>query len=380
MPHLWGVHDLRRGCRTVRPSLHCRPHCLRRKIQLFSPRAVDSRLAKDAKGRILTYESPYQRLTIWDAEGTKVTSCALPAALASFKSGMVGLSEDRAVIVLHGDPTTLVVVDVPRCEVKARAQIAEMIPLEFFAAPLGWTVAGPRTDGKGYSAVRLDLKGKVTESYSLPDEIDADLRTRFAPGPASRALPIVVAGDLWLIPGSTYMLTRPAQKGRDEYVLEPPACLSAQTRELRGDERVRYTEDRLKNATDPGTKKEMNRLATAAREGRGQTFLAAIAAAASYGDFLGLIVRYERAGHTGCRLDIWNLSNDSLSAIVPIGESCSNFLALTEESAWILRGGELVNISLPPLALPLKQPCTEFYGVAKALRDEAPAKGTEVER
>lgn len=332
----------------------------------FPLSSTNTRLAKDAKGRILTYEVAYQRLTAWGNDGEKQKSCSFLPGLVSNNTGAVGLNEEKAAVVLHGEPETIAIVDLSHCEIKARTEVRDVIPLEFFAAPGGWTFTGPRTDGKGYYLGRMGFDGKTTDTYSLASEIKADIQTRFPDVPASRTIAISVNGDTWLLPSATYVFTRPPQRGKDEYAFEPPACLSAETRELTGEEQLRHLDQRALSAVDERTKKETERVAKAAREGKGRTFIAAVATAASFGDFLGLLVRYQRAGHTGCRLDIWDMATEAPVAIIPVGPTCGNFLAMSDSTAWILKNGEVSDISLPPLTMPLKQPCSVFHGIVKS--------------
>ena len=311
-------------------------------------------------------------MTVWSKVGKREKSCKfLPSQLMG-SLGAVGFSEDRVLLTFHDDPAEkLTIVDMSRCEVKERTELKGTMVVELFPAPGGWTATGPALAGREYSLLRLDLAGKVTDSFSVPDEIRDDIKARIPALPFERSIAISVGREVWLLPSASYGFIRPPQHGKGEYSFEPPSCLAAEARELQGEEQIRFLEKRVESATGADGKRAAEATLAGARKGKGRTTLAAIATAASYRGDLGVLVRYDRGGRRGCRLDVWDLTAETVVAMMPIGGDCGGFLAMSDEGAWIAKGGMLQLMPLPSLTNPLKQPCAALREVVKTVAGNA---------
>lgn len=325
------------------------------------------RLAKDLDGQILTYEPRYQRMTVWKKDGKREKSCTfLPTQLMG-PLGVVGFSEGRALLTFHDEPAErALVIDLSRCEAKERNDIKGVMAVEVFPAPGGWMLSGPVLADRRYSLLRLDLAGKLIDTFTVPDEIRDDIRARVPGLPFERAIAIWAGRDVWILPSGSYGFIRPPQRGKGEYSFDPPACLASEAREIKGEAQIRFLEKRVEGSATPEGAAMNEKALEAAKKGVQRTFLSAVGTAAGFGDLLGVLVGYDRGGRRGCRLDVWDMTAEAVVAVVPVGEECGGFLALSDEGAWVASGGKLRSISLPSLSFPLKQPCVVLRDVVRA--------------
>jgi hypothetical protein len=113
-----------------------------------------------------------------------------------------------------------------------------------------------------------------------------------------------------------------------------------------------------------------------AKSSPGGGFISAVASASSFGDEVGVLVREKKGGADRCRLDVWDLEQETLRASLPVGETCPGFFAFSDTVAWYADRDDkgetyLREIPLPDVQVaPSKDPCDSL----KKKKAKAPSR------
>lgn len=320
--------------------------------------ALDARIASDTRGHTAVFELERQRFSTWNARGKRTKVCDFQDPQLSGAIGMMGYSNDRAILSFN-DSQRLLVVDLGACRVSGQSETADVLLLGFQATKDGWLAEAHVQKTGNLRILDINLKGRAVGDYRAK-ALESDTAAS-EPVFTHSAIPVAAGGEVWLVPRAKYSLLRPAQKGREEFELSPPECLASKGRQLTKDENVKYIEALV--AKNPKQNKVLGDRLREASEGRSTTWMGAVSAAATWRDLAAVMVR--SLTNFKCRLDVWDLSSTALVATVPVEGSCPGSFSFSEDGYWIAKGTGFEFTPLPSLSKPIEKPCDATKHEAK---------------
>ncbi|MBL8115803.1 MAG: hypothetical protein JNK60_23205 [Acidobacteria bacterium] len=304
------------------------------------------RLAADSKGRVVTFDSLEGEITIWDARGRTETHCSLGAA-SPFARGNLGLNGSRVLFAgSEGNKASLAVYDTRGCELKKTVSLEGYAVLGVFPAKYGWLLTVASLKDFQHSVISVDDSGRKSATFDLEDEFLPEPAEGEAAGSSllgKMSYPFEADGDVWLIPAQKYVLVRPQQKGKGAYSLDPPGCLATRSARMSA-EAAKLGRERMAKTykgTALGSALEV--------EPKGwESFSSSVVTVSSSPSGVGVVARMQSGG---CRLDVWNLSAESLLQSVKLG-TCPTTVWFTDDEARYVSDGKLATLSF---AVPLSQ-------------------------
>lgn len=318
------------------------------------------RLAADSKGRVVTFDSLEGEITIWDARGRTETHCSLGAA-SPFARGNLGLNGSRVLFAgSEGNKASLAVYDTRGCELKKTVSLDGYAVLGVFPAKYGWLLTVASLKDFQHSVVSVDDSGRKSGTFDLEDEFLPEPAEGEAAGSSllgKMSYPFEADGDVWLIPAQKYLLVRPQQKGKGAYALDPPGCLA--TRSVRmSAEAAKLGRERMAK-TRKGT--ALGSLLEAEPKGW-ESFYSSVVTVSFSSAGVGVVARMQSGD---CRLDVWNLSAESLLQSIKLG-TCPTTVWFTDDEAHYVSDGKLATLGFTvplsqakPIASCKEQPAAE---------------------
>jgi hypothetical protein len=324
---------------------------------------------------LATVARPDLEISIWDGDGDLLTTCT-PTGLAGRQPLSVAARRDRLLMTFDtgakatqpppkgkpGGGTEVVVVDVHRCRIERRYEVAAFPPMvRFVAAQDGWLQVGVPGLGHDPQAIPRDDRGEAGSAIEMPVEYLGDIERRFRRPEAIGVLPVPAGKrDTWFLPVSTYEWWIPGTAAHPARRVQPPQCLRQDGRELSGvaavdafiargrtdDERARLSEI-AESLTSDG--QPFTLLEPSARPG----FVA------STPSRVAVLVRSPEK--EAWRLDLWDPTAEAVVAIITLPTSWTpRRVGLGDDAAWVLVGERFHRVELPADAvLPLDDPCDE---------------------
>lgn len=347
------------------------------------------RLAGRADGGVTAWDPGEGRFVRWAADGSFLDQCRLRDPRLQRRPAMLFAARGSQALVpfLQADPAgsrdsaqlwRAVVVDVEACRVERELAIPG-VATSVAGLEGGWAVS--------LLTVPTELVGSGEPEdppvVLLPDDgdeaepVDLDRGLLHAaveeagaeePGLPSRGAKVLATRkDVWVLPDAFYELIWPRQHGRAARVVVPPPCLQARGRAVEPEEGAKRLALIGRDSSLPESVRA--HLASGARS---KAFRAWVRGAAAGGGLAAVEVR-DQGLEGGLRIDVWDLSEEAVVAVLPSPGS-GKLVAVSEEGIWYRQGQRMLRLALPhgPL-LPLQDPCTAL----KELRDGAPAAAAE---
>lgn len=332
-----------------------------------------TRLLSDGSGGLVGWDDDSRTLTHWGADGVLTATCKPKFGPTGDGWAKVAARGNEAIFVFSdtvvgkSDERRLAVVDIDRCEIAATGPFPIGHPVYLAAGRYDWlTAARPvAKELDRFVFVAFDEEGRTTATYDAYGAIDelvkkGKLEAPFGPHLAEMA---VAANEVWILPKARYALLRPPQGGTPLRTVEPPDCLAAKGAVLTGEDAVKFFRDKILKQIAPDDRKESEE-----RLKKGSRFTGfeySFGSVITYRRYLAVTPHDPRL-KGGSRLDIWDMTTESLVAVLPFNSS-EVLVGFCDERAWVLAEDHSVrSIVLPELAEPLEEPCRTYSRVLAA--------------
>lgn len=299
-------------------------------------------------GAVACWRRDARELRTWDAAGEPTAVCPLTDPRLPLEPNLFAFDGTRALLsyfdFVAGSETLRrgAVIDTAHCSVEATFSIPGVAHAAATSRD-GWLVLTRDPFQPGSQFLSLDRNGKITDAFTLDREFEGVTSRRgFDRNPLNYlGNPVVAGNDLWIIPHGDYELWYPPQHGRSFRRVEPPGCLAAHGRELRGEASAAHVLARAKGFPE----QYRAPLEASIRSGAVRpTVLSATAGFAVHGHLLAVKVMDDRLP-SGARIDVWDLATESVVAVLPF-EVNMRLLALNDASVWVIVDGQRIR-SLP---------------------------------
>jgi len=300
--------------------------------------------ASSSDGQIVTLDVQQRRIAVWDDDGSRRADFALPAALANVRPSLLVARPGQALVGVADSAGGLkyALVDLRSHEVTAEFG-AGLPPAKVFAGVEGWVVE-PVSPGEAPRLLEYNQHGKLVRESGAPQGV-VERAAQELGRPEAASLRIAAPGGrLWAVPAGMYELWllhgTPTR-------FQVPECLRVKGNEVTGDAGRR----KFLQMIERGDKAARRQIESTVADALGTSrpfhgFFAAVVTVVSRGEALGVLLdAHPEELSGGCRLDVWQVSDQSLSAVVPIPGVCPSVVALGTGGAWVLQAGHFTWLS-----------------------------------
>lgn len=316
--------------------------------------------ATDQSGGLAVWSADRRTILTWDGDGDPRSRCVAEDPRLPNSPGTIAYNDGKALLFysdFEAGSETLrktVLIDTDRCEVLGTGAVPGVVH-GVQAVSDGWIAFTREPFAPNSNVLELGADGTIADAFALDTTFDkAEEEGRVEDSPLARtAQPLVVGRDLWLLPQAAYELWFPPQRGRSSRTVTPPPCLAADARVLRGADSAAFLQERAKHF--PADLRAP--LVAAAAAGNPGPIVFSPTAGAIVADRLLAVKVFDDRLVEGARLDVWDLTTESVVAVVPFPTD-RRLLASANGTLWVLDDGRRIQRqALPEAGPPTFDPC-----------------------
>jgi len=317
--------------------------------------------ATDQTGAVAVWSADRETISTWQPDGAPRSRCVVEDPRLPSAPTTIAYNDGTALLFyldFEAGSETLrktALIDTDRCEVLGTAAVPGVVHA-VMAATDGWIVFTREPFAPNSTVLHLAADGTIADASTLDasfDELDEE-GTGDASPLSRTAQPLVVGRDLWLLPRAAYELWYPPQRGRSSRRVAPPPCLAADAHVLRGAESAAFLQERAKRF--PAHLR--GPLLVAAATGDPGPIVFSPTAGAVVADRLLAVKVFDGRLAEGARLDVWDLTTESVVAVVPFPTD-RRLLSSADGMLWVLDEGRRIHRQpLPEAGRPTFDPCT----------------------